>query len=345
MSHFSVLAVVNVDGTSASGEHREDLFNRTDEKLADMMAPYDENTCDPNCLEFVNCMEEICKDYETGTEDCIKTPDGRILALFDRELYGRFVISEEVVVQCSSGQLHHPRRSKKAKKYQALLHYPLKKRFPSLEAYAVDCGFSYNAASGGYGYYQNSAAKWDWYEVGGRWEYRFLVKEDCPSDIDRRYTGLQKECEAPPAPAGYRWTCGARKKDIQWEMMKELAVAEGKARYVCYKTWFEQGEITGCDYPLYHITEEGVRDWDELVYVKGETLDEYLTRTGLSAMDSYRCSFYSVLTEDGWASRGEMGWFGISDDNMEEREWHDQLQMFLKNAPDEAMLLSVDCHT
>lgn len=54
MSHFSVLAVVNVDGTSASGEHREDLFNRTDEKLADMMAHYDENTCDPNCLEFVN---------------------------------------------------------------------------------------------------------------------------------------------------------------------------------------------------------------------------------------------------------------------------------------------------
>ena len=108
---------------------------------------------------------------------------------------------------------------------------------------------------------------------------------------------------------------------------------------------FEQVEITGCDYPLYHITEEGVRDWDELVYVKGETLDEYLTRTGLSAMDSYRCSFYSVLTGDGWASRGEMGWFGISDDNMEEREGHDQLQMFLKNAPDEAMLLSVDCHT
>lgn len=40
MSHFSVLAVVNVGGTSASGEeHREELFNRTDEKLADMMAP------------------------------------------------------------------------------------------------------------------------------------------------------------------------------------------------------------------------------------------------------------------------------------------------------------------
>ena len=226
-----------------------------------------------------------------------------------------------------------------------LANYPLKKRFPTLEAYAKDFGYRYDAATGRYGYDSNPAAKWDWYTVGGRWEYRFLVKEDCQTDIERRHFAALSDDAAPPAPAGYRWTSGARKKDIQWDMMKEIAVAEAKARYARYKAWFEQGEITGIDYPLLRVTEEGIRDWDQLVYVKGETQDDYLTRTGMSEQDYYLCSFYAAVTEDGWASIGKMGWFGISHDQMKERTWHDQLQTILKDASEDAMLISVDCHT
>lgn len=171
------------------------------------------------------------------------------------------------------------------------------------------------------------------------------MKEDCQTDIECGYSGVQKDHVVPPTPVGYRWTSGARKKDIQWEVMKEIAEAEAKARYTRYKTWFDQGEITGTDYPLLRITEEGIRDWDELVYIKGETLDAYLTRTGMSEKDYYLCNFYAAVTEDGWTSIGEMGWFGVSDNQMEERAWHDQLQTILENAPEEAMLLSVDCHT
>lgn len=345
MSHFSVLAVVDVGSVSANvPEDTCAMLDEAEEQLARLMAPYDENSSDPGCLEFVDCTQEVEKDYETGTIVCVKTPDGRLLDEFDRELYGKFGIRDGAVVQCRSGQLHHPRRSRKAKKYKVLANYPLKKRFPTLEAYAEDFGYSYEEVSRCYGYYSNPAAKWDWYTVGGRWDYRFLVKADCQTDIKRRRFGVWEDREAPPAPAGYRWTCGARKKDIQWDVMKEIAVAEAKARYARYKAWFEQGEISGTDYPLLRVTEEGIRDWDQLVYVKGETLDAYLTRTGMSEQDYYRCSFYAAVTEDRWASIGEVGWFGISHDQMEERTWHDQLQAILKDASEEAMLISVDCH-
>ena len=40
-----------------------------------------------------------------------------------------------------------------------------------------------------------------------------------------------------------------------------------------------------------------------------------------------------------------MGWFGISHDQMEERAWHDKLQTILKDTSEDAMLISVDCHT
>ena len=345
MSHFSVLAVVNVGCVPASvPEDTQAMLDEAGEQLACLMDPYDENATDPDCLEFVDCTQEVKKDYETGTVICVKTPDGRLLSEFDRELYGKFEIRDGTIVQCRSGQLHHPRRSRKAKKYKVLTDHLLKKLFPTLEAYAEDFGYSHEAASGRYGYYRNPSAKWDWYTVGGRWDFRFLVKEDCQTDIRRRYSGIWEEREAPPAPTGYRWTCGARKKDIQWDVMREIALTEAKARYARCKAWFEQGEIIGIDYPLLRVTEEGIRDWDQLVYVKGETLDAYLTRIGMPKQDDYLCSFYAAVTEDGWASIGEMGWFGISDDQMDERAWHDQLQTILKDASEEAMLISVDCH-
>lgn len=346
MSHFSVLAVVDVGSVSTNEpEDTYAMLDEAEEQLACLMAPYDENSSDPDCLVFVDCTQEVEMDYATGTVVCVKTPDGRLLSEFDREIYGKFEIQGEEIVQCRSGQLHHPRRSRKAKKYKVLANYPLKKRFPTLEAYAKDFGYRYDAATGRYGYDSNPAAKWDWYTVGGRWEYRFLVKEDCQTDIERRRFAVLSDDAAPPAPAGYRWTSGARKNDIQWDMMKEIAVAEAKARYARYKAWFEQGEITGIDYPLLRITEEGIRDWDQLVYVKGETQDDYLTRTGMTEQDYYLCSFYAAVTEDGWESIGEMGWFGISHDQMEERAWHDKLQTILKDASEDAMLISVDCHT
>ena len=56
---------------------------------------------------------------------------------------------------------------------------------------------------------------------------------------------------------------------------------------------------------------------------------------------------YAVITPDGkWHSKGNMGWFGISDESEEEaNKWADNFyDAFIRNADQELMLVIVDCH-
>ena len=81
-----------------------------------------------------------------------------------------------------------------------------------------------------------------------------------------------------------------------------------------------------------------------MLYYKGETQEAYLNRAGLAEKDRFPCWPFALLREDGWQSRGSMGWFGISTKDMEERAWRDTVQTFLDAAPMDAMLVVVDCH-
>lgn len=47
----------------------------------------------------------------------------------------------------------------------------IKKRFPTFEEYVDYYGYKKNEYTGKYGYYENPNAKWDWYSIGGRFDY------------------------------------------------------------------------------------------------------------------------------------------------------------------------------
>jgi hypothetical protein len=55
---------------------------------------------------------------------------------------------------------------------------------------------------------------------------------------------------------------------------------------------------------------------------------------------------YAILTPEGeWAERGEMGWFGISNNEMSEDEWYEQsLALMQKYNSNEYVGVVVDCH-
>lgn len=47
----------------------------------------------------------------------------------------------------------------------------IKKRYPTFEKYMNHYGYKKNEYTGRYGYYENPNAKWDWYAIGGRFDY------------------------------------------------------------------------------------------------------------------------------------------------------------------------------
>ena len=54
---------------------------------------------------------------------------------------------------------------------------------------------------------------------------------------------------------------------------------------------------------------------------------------------------YAFVTTDGeWVERGEMGWFGISSNEMNEDEWDAKFREYLKTLDKDIVLTLVDCH-
>lgn len=344
MSHYTVLAAVELPELDTENLSPNRLALQVEDRLDDLLAPYEECPNDSDYMEFVDMEESARLEYLTQTMLCVNMPDGRILPAYSNIFSDQYGIYDGTVYKRRYGPLHHRKRTKKAKRIK-LIDYPLRKQFPTLKAYMEDyCGYQYSEEYGAYGYYHNPNAKWDWYEIGGRWPYRFLVKADCPSALPGCRSFLLDDQHTRSAPEGYRWVSIARKGDIQWDLMKRLALKETFSAYKNYKRWFRERSLPADTPPFLQIAEAGILDWGTLVYRKDDTLEKYLHRAGLSREDRYAFDTYALLGNAGWEGSGDMGWFGISSNSIEEREWQDKIQAFLADLDDTVFLVSVDCH-
>lgn len=151
MSHFAV-AVILHDG----------------QNLDDLLAPYQENNmgdCPKQYLAFTSTEEECREEYEIGSTEKVKTPDGRLLWTFDNEAKGKGY--EKVSLKFSE-------------------------LYPTFEEFMKDYHGSNgpDPETGKYGYWENPNAKWDWWQIGGRYSKWFKTKsglrvDDCRmKDLD-----------------------------------------------------------------------------------------------------------------------------------------------------------------
>ncbi|MBP3885787.1 MAG: hypothetical protein J6D54_12750 [Olsenella sp.] len=146
MSHFAT-AVLS-DGTKT---------------LEELLAPYQENNMDDvpaEFLEFHDAAEEESEKYENDTTTFVKYK-GRLYSPYDAAFrkpdasrYGFSTSDYEVPEDL-------PR-----------INIPFKVIYPTIEEYLRDyCGYdALDERTGKYGYWENPNAKWDWFEVGGRWK-------------------------------------------------------------------------------------------------------------------------------------------------------------------------------
>jgi len=148
MSHFTVLVI---------GENPEE-----------QLAPYNENTssCDKEWLEFGDEEDEYLKKYNEGEKEMIKMPDGRLLFSWDDEFKKKDAIgfgtnTHEVPDNLEKVMVKH------------------KDRYPTFENFMEEwAGYEErDPQTGRYGHWHNPNAKWDWYELGGRWSGYFKLKD------------------------------------------------------------------------------------------------------------------------------------------------------------------------
>lgn len=165
-------------------------------------------------------------------------------------------------------------------------------------------------------------------------------------DQNSEYEGndYEHDGESATPPEGYQYADAARKKDICWDVMRKIAVDTVEKRYQKCVRAFETKDITDFG-PLCRILDEGISAWGEMLYLKGETLDEYKARKGATDLDRYMCHTYAFVDRNGdWVGSGDMGWFGISSNDKDERAWNDEIQKLMNEAKDDDFLAIVDCH-
>lgn len=344
MSHFTVLTATQFPkDLKLTCQHlvEDHAFGLAAERLE----PYWENTDNPAYLAFYSASEGSRESYETECIDCVRMLDGRIIPSYYPDFSMLYELHDGKVYKREHGPLHHFKRTTKAKKILPLLNYPVKKLYPTYGDFMVNYyGCTLDEETDEYGIYRNPNAEWDWFQIGGRWPLRFLVKKDCPLVVHGSASLLFREPPKREAPEGYQWVAGARKCDIAWDLMRKQFQADQTKWFHEYEIWFQKREIpTEARYGL-KLQEDGIVSWSDYVYRKGETLETYLDRMGVSDQYRYPLSTFACLDGDGWSSQGNMGYFGISSDNKEESVWCKMVEKFIAKQSDETMLISVDCH-
>jgi len=210
----------------------------------------------------------------------------------------------------------------------------------------------------------NPMSKWDWYQLGGRWNGYFKLKNGTsgergssfmvPSDDDENYAdsclkgdidieGMRKEAEDKALEA----------YDAVHEALSGIDLSE-HLPWEHYLKLRDDGSITIEEArELYHdqpatkafskfgMSEEG----REYIGFFSKLEDFLISREDYAkqARDSAIASF-AVLTEDGWFERGSMGWWGMVADEKDQDRWNKEFAKLFFFFFDDTQINLVDCH-
>lgn len=330
---------VTDEATTALMERVRGFSLAVEELVNSTMEPYGSDS--EAYFEFVDMTDSLKREYAERKLDCFILPEGRIVNQYDKAVWKKFKILDGRVAQISTGKMKNPKRTHKAKKIKPLLGYPVNKLYKTFDDYVREySGEEYNEEYMAYGYCCNPNARWDWFQIGGRWPTTFLVKDTCKefSFGERSWCNASKK---DPVPEGYLWVSAARKKDIQWEAMKAWHRKEAEEAYQKMVETYVAGTLNPD--PHLSVKDGWVYEYIHKVYRIGEPLEEFLERCSMNAPENYSVSFCDIIDEDDWRTEPGVGW--CCDRNSEEsQKWTKEIQAYIDNLDDDAVLVSVDYH-
>lgn len=233
------------------------------------------------------------------------------------------------------------------------------RKYSTLDEYcAIYCG--YERRGDRWGYMTNPQAKWDWYEMGGRWTGFLKVKENASGELGN--PGVFNNSPRYDADQ-------ALKRDIDIESVRADVAARAAETYdkvdaaisprdPNHKTWEEMvgereanGENIDDIRAKYHAQpmvkafkkagddrpdDRGLFTWgsvDDFVVSR----DEYIAREVRAANVPF-----AFLVNGEWHEKGSMGWFGCVSDGKD--DWPEQFWKLYDALPDNTQITVVDCH-
>jgi len=185
----------------------------------------------------------------------------------------------------------------------------------------------------------NPNKKWDWWQEGGRYSRRLLLKNGTRVNTARKgdvdFFGLERDA-ASDALNDYLLarTCIDQHPAIEtWEIIRER---NGDNIQAARDEYHAQPLIKAFDEFNRKLSYKfGLDGPEEFLVTREQYLQDAVDRA---------FTFYSTVKDQQWAQKGEMGWFGMASNEMTQSEWNAKFKAMIAELPDDAILTVVDCH-
>lgn len=349
MSHFTVLIAAD---------------NKTD--LEKKLEPYyEQGSSTDYFMKFEDKEEEWREEWETETKTMMISPEGDLYEKYDKCF--EYIPDPESPWQ---------KEYKYPEGYEEI-DFPLTQVYKTFEDYVR---LYHGKKERPYGYWHNPDAKWDWWQVGGRWtgslqlKPEIVIEENIPAGNGE--PGVLTEPNYDPSKCD--WTLA---KYVDWENMLGDQLSSVMRNYKIY-----QEALASIVFPKNEYSEEEQRTiegakktWNledergsncrscfktEDDYVKSCLADMELFNKGhhqffdtfeTSADRMYKTekeyeemfcgkalTFAYIDKEGKWHERAEMGWWAITTD--ENDNYDKDFWSFVTNLDPDQRVYVVDCH-
>ena len=165
------------------------------------------------------------------------------------------------------------------------------------------------------------------------------------SDIEEYKNSIYKEYLVDPVKYKEKW--GHNKNHIDYlenEFPKKLNWTDEECYDEIVKWYRESGMVNENGSILSTRNPKAKWDWYQVGgrWRGGIPGD----KVKMSEINIYKIDTpYAFVTTDGeWVERGEMGWFGISSNEIDDAEWDAKFREYLKTLDKDIILTLVDCH-
>ncbi|EHW7991892.1 hypothetical protein K3J40_002361 [Escherichia coli] len=181
----------------------------------------------------------------------------------------------------------------------------------------------------------NPNKQWDWYVLGGRWSGFLLHKNGDrvdtikKGDLDIEGAIAQKAIDAKRSHEAFMSAIAGHELPSAWSAVREEFENIDEAREV-YNAQPAIKAIKGSAVARIFGGEVEYYGIDEQLFVSSQVDSTFST--------------YAIIYENKWLSKGEMGWWGCSTDNMSQGEWDKLVNELINKLPDDTLLSVYDCH-
>ncbi len=354
MSHFTVLVVTD-----------------TPEQVEAALQPFHEYECtgtEDQYVVFVDEHDELLKEWNDpeNTNTAYRTVNGMVYGghedIFYREptdeeaeelgpMAGSFGCRQKISYRSKDwedGRGYRPKIFEVPKGFEKFARH-VSDEYENIGAYAKEYHGYDVVQNGRIGRMTNPNAKWDWWQIGGRWSG--LLKPKDPAIGEKGSTGLMgSEYDAQGVDQCIKSNVDfdGRMKEAAEEAAKDYDAKHEIIAGRTWKTWDqcrEEAKDIDAARDMYHDQPmlKELKESSESFFFDA---DKYLVERQkfIDTEANAAIATFAVLKDGKWYEKGEMGWFACVGNEKEQVDWNGEFKALLDTIPDDKCLTIVDCH-